>query len=171
MAVAESVFVSPKHNKIFIADGGLFVKDLDTGIANNLCNPDGIWYDPAHVDVTSLLGTATDVVVKHNYAVVTIHPLDSENIPFVDTVTVDLTSCLDYQVVNVDECVATVDLEGGFMTIPCVNYNGGYLTVKMNRRGNSSNWEVYTFGDNLNMNHYKGHSHDHHDDDDDDDHH
>lgn len=103
------------------------------------------------------------------------HPLDAENNPVVDTVTVDLTGCLDHKVMTVDECVATVDLHEGFMNIPCVEYNGGYLTVKMNRRGHSQNWEVHTFGDNINMNHYHGYHHDdNHDDDyddDDDDHH
>lgn len=69
-AAAESVFVSFKHNKIFIADGGLFVKDLDTNTVNTMCSPDGLWFDPAGNDVTPLLGTATDVVVKRNYAVV-----------------------------------------------------------------------------------------------------
>lgn len=169
-AAADSVFVSLKHHKIFIADRGLIVKDLGTGlVVNNVCSPNGRWYDPAGHDVTALLDTATDVIVRHNYAVVTVHPLDGEGNPFVDTVTVDLTDCLAIRVVDVDECIATVDLEGGFMTIPCVAYNGGYLTVQMNRRGRSSNWEVHTFGDNVHLNHYHGHRYRHDDDDDDDD--
>lgn len=167
---ADSVFVSPKYNKIFIADRGLFVKDLDTGTANTMCSLNNRWYDPAGHDVTHLLSTATDVIVKHHYAIVTVHPLDAQNTPFVDTITVDLTSCLDYKVVRVDDCIAKVDLEGGFMTIPCVAYNGGYLTVKMNRRGNSNNWEVQTFGDNIHIKNYYGHGHGRkHDRDDDDD--
>lgn len=168
-ATADSVFVSAKHDKIFIADRGLLVKDLHTGAINTLCTPNGRWYDPAGHDVTDLLGTATDVVVKHHYAVVTVHPLDAQNNPFVDTITVDLTSCLDYKIVKVDDCIATVDLDGGYMTIPCVAYQGGYLTVKMNRRGRSDNWEVNTFGDNAHIRNYYGHDRKHDRDDDDDD--
>ena len=174
-ATADSVFVSLKHHKIFIADRGLIVKDLNTGLVNNFCGPNGVWYDPAGHDVTALLDTATDVVVRHHYAVVTIHPLDGEGNPFVDTVTVDLTDCLAIRVVDIDECIATVDLDDGFMTIPCVAYNGGYLTVKMNRRGRSNNWEVHTFGDNVHLNNYHGYRYDRdddyddYDDDDDDD--
>ncbi len=64
--VADSVFVPAKHNKRFIADRGLFVKALDTGVANTICAPNGRWYDLTGHDFTHLPGTTTDVGVRRH---------------------------------------------------------------------------------------------------------
>ena len=172
---ADSVTI--KRDRIFIADGGLIVKNLQTGALNQCTAPPLL--DPAGNDVTDLLSTATDVIVKHDYAIVTIHPLDNEGNPFVDTVTVDVTNCFEVKTVTVDQCVSTVDIRQGLMIIPCVEVNGSYVTVHMDRRGRSDNWEVTFLGDNIHMNDYKHkhgkHKHDkyddydHHDHDDDHD--
>lgn len=168
IAFAESVVI--KRDRIFIADEGLIVKDLHTGNLNQCTAPPLL--DPAGKDVTGLLDTATDVVVKHDYAIVTIHPLDSEGNPFIDTVTVDVTSCFEVKIVTVDECISTVDLHQGLMIIPCVEVNDSYVTVHMDRRGHSDNWEVTFLGANIHMNDYKHkhgkHKHGKHDDYDDD---
>ncbi|GJL76201.1 hypothetical protein [Nitrosomonas sp.] len=162
-AFAESVVI--KRDRIFIADRGLVVKNLDTGQINQCTAPPLL--DPAGRDVTQLLNTATDVVIKHDYAIVTVHPLDGNGNPFVDTVTVDVSNCFEVKTVNVDACISTVDIQQGLMIIPCVEINGSYVTVHMDRRGKSDNWEVTFLGDNIHMKHYKRH-HDHDDDDDDD---
>lgn len=167
-AWAEQVVV--KRDRIFIADGGLIVKDLHTGALNQCSAPPLL--DPAGNDVTGLLSTATDVVIKHHYAIVTIHPLDSEGNPFVDTVTVDISKCFEIKTVTVDKCISTVDIERGLLIIPCVEYNGSYLTVHMDRRGNSDNWRVGFSGNNAEMKHYHRYDDDdysrRYDDDDDD---
>ncbi|SEN49988.1 hypothetical protein [Nitrosomonas marina] len=169
IAWAEQVVI--KRDLIFIADRGLTVKDLHTGALNQCAAPPLL--DPAGSDVTGLLATATDVAIKHDYAVVTIHPLDSEGNPYVDTVTVDISHCFEVEAVTVDKCISTVDIQHGLLIIPCVEYNGSYLTVHMDRRGNSDNWEVTFFGNNLDLKHYRryddDHYHHYHDDDDDDD--
>ncbi|MCP5245838.1 MAG: hypothetical protein H6937_07775 [Burkholderiales bacterium] len=164
LAFADSVTI--KRDRIFIADGGLIVKNLQTGALNQCTAPPLL--DPAGNDVTNLLNTATDVVIKHDYAIVTIHPLDSEGNPFVDTVTVDVAHCFEVKNVTVDQCISTVDIRQGLMIIPCVEVNGSYVTVHMDRRGHSDNWEVTFLGANIHMNDYNKHQYDddHHDDDD-----
>ena len=164
-AFADSVAI--KRDRIFIADGGLVVKDLDSGRVNQCTAPPLL--DPFGHDVTDLLSTATDVIVKHDYAIVTIHPLDNAGNPFVDTVTVDVANCFEVKTVQVDQCISTVDLHQGLLIIPCVEINGSYVTVHMDRRGHSDNWEVAFLGANIDMRHYKGkhgkHKHGKHDDD------
>jgi hypothetical protein len=112
--------------------------------------------------VSALLQTATDVVVDDGFAVVTVHsqndidgnPLDE---PVTDAVAIDVSSCLapSEEVVDVQECISTVDLDQGVLIIPCVEIEGSVNTVHMERRGNSSNWEVSFFGDNPVMNKHK----------------
>lgn len=161
---AESVAI--KYDQIFIADKGLVVKDLLTGQLNQCTAPPLL--DPAGNDVTSLLATATDVVIKRNYAIVTVHPLDSQGNALTDTVTVDVSKCLVQKTIPVKECISTVDLDRGVLTIPCVKVNDSIVTVSMDRRGSSSNWEVTFLQDNANMANYSdASSYDEEDDDDD----
>lgn len=160
---AESVAV--KFNQIFIADKGLVVKNLLTGQLNQ-CTASPL-LDPAGNDVTSLLATATDVVIKRNYAIVTVHPLDSQGNALTDTITVDVSKCLEQKTIPVKECISTVDLDRGVLTIPCVQVNDSIVTVSMDRRGNSSNWEVTFLQDNANMVNYSDASNDDEEDDDD----
>ena len=150
-AFAESVAV--KDGQIFIADKGLVVKDLLTGQPNQ-CIASPV-LDTANKDVTSLLATATDVVIEQNYAVVTVHSQDDQGNPLTaDTVTVDVSNCLTQKTIPVTECISTVDLDKGVLIIPCVKINDAIVTVNMDRRGNSSNWEVTFYGDNSNMANY-----------------
>jgi len=158
---AESVVV--KRDRIFIADGRLIAKDLHSNLPLQCTAPPLL--DPFGNDVTNLLGTATDVVIKDDYAIVTIHPEDSNGNPFVDTVTVDVANCFEVKTLTVDECISTVNIQQGLLIIPCVDVNGSYVTVHMDRRGNSDNWRVKFFGDNHHITRYK---HRHHDDDDED---
>ena len=158
---AESVVI--KQDQIFIADNGLIVKDLHTDELNTCAAPP--LFDIANNDVTDLLSSATDVAIKEDYAVVTIHPLDNEGNPFIDTVTIDVSSCFEHTTVTVEECISTVDMHNGRLVIPCVEVNGSYMTVHMDRRGKSSNWEVTFTGNNHDMEHYNQNNH--HDDDDD----
>ncbi|MCE7913072.1 MAG: hypothetical protein DYH15_00025 [Nitrosomonas sp. PRO4] len=161
-AFAESIAI--KHDQIFIADKGLVVKNLLNGQLNQCTAPPLL--DPAGNDVTNLLATATDIVVKRNLAVITVHPVDSQGNASTDTVTVDVSKCLEQKTIPVKECISTVDLDRGVLTIPCVKINDSIVTVNMDRRGNSSNWEVTFFQNNSNMANY---SEDDDDDDDDDD--
>lgn len=160
---AESVAI--KHDQVFIADKGLVVKNLLTGQTDQCAAPPLL--DPAGNDVTSSLATASDVVIKRNYAVVTVHPADSQGNAGTDIVTVDVSKCLQQKTIPVKECISTVDLDRGVLTIPCVKINDSIVTVDMNRRGNSSNWEVSFFGDNSNMANYNEEEDD--DDDEEDD--
>ncbi len=163
---------------VFIADRGLVAKDLHTGHLNQCVAPPLL--DPDGNDVTDLLSTATDVVIDHGYAIVAVHPEDSEGNPFIDTITVDVSNCFEDEVIPVNECISTVDMKKGLLIIPCVEIDGSVVTVHMDRRGKSSNWEVSFFQDNPNMrryynHHYFGDDHDHdhdhdYDDDYDDDH-
>ncbi len=166
IAWAESVVV--KRDRIFIADGGLIAKDLHTNAPLQCTAPPLL--DPVGNDVTDLLDTATDVVIKHDYAIVTVHPEDSEGNPFVDTVTVDIANCFEVKTVTVDECISTVNIRQGLLVIPCVDVNGSYVTVHMDRRGKSDNWKVKFLGDNRYITQYKHrHYNDDYDYDDDDD--
>ena len=154
-AFAESVAV--KDGQIFIADKGLVVKNLLTGLPNQ-CIASPV-LDTANKDVTGLLATATDVVIEQNYAVVTVHSQDDQGNPLTaDTVTVDVSNCLTQKTIPVTECISTVDLEKGVLIIPCVKINDSIVIVNMDRRGNSSNWEVTFFQNNSNMANYSGDS-------------
>lgn len=148
--LAESVAVKDDH--IFIAYKGLTVKNLLTGQPNQCLAPPLL--DQNGNDVTSLLSTATDVVIKRTFAVVTIHPINDQGNASTDTVIVDVSKCLDKKTIPVKECISTVDMDKGLLTIPCVKFNDNYLTVNMDRRGNSSNWEVSFTRNNANMTNY-----------------
>lgn len=142
----------------FIADKGLTVKNISTGLPNAcLAAP---YLDPQGVALPAgALLTATDVVIKDNNAVVTV-TTDTG----VDIKAVDVTACVKAaQPVDVTECISTVNLKEGLLIIPCVEVDGKVVTVHMEQRGNSSNWEVKFLGDNVNF------SHDDDDEDDDDD--
>ncbi|MFZ1853091.1 MAG: hypothetical protein WAU15_12910 [Nitrosomonas sp.] len=147
---AESVAI--KDDQIFLAAKGLTVKNLLTGQTNQCLAPPLL--DQNGNDVTNLLSTATDVVIKRTFAVVTIHPINDQGNAGTDTVIVDVSKCLDKKTIPVKECISTVDMDKGLLTIPCVKFNDTYLTVNMDRRGNSSNWEVSFTKDNANMNSY-----------------
>jgi len=147
---AESVAV--KGGLIFIADGGLMAKNLSDGqvnqcVADQLLTLEG---SPA----SALLQTATDVTIDDGFAVVTVEiQTDSDGNPLdesmTDAVAIDVSSCLvTSKEVDVQECISTVDLDQGVLIIPCVEIEGSVNTVHMERRGNSSNWEVSFFGDN-----------------------
>jgi hypothetical protein len=150
LATAESVAV--KGGLIFIADGGLIAKNLSDGQVNQ-CVADQLFALEGS-PVSALLQTATDVTIDDGFAVVTVHtqsdsdgnPLDD---PITDAVAIDVSSCIaPTEVVDVQECISTVDLDQGLLIIPCVEIEGSVNTVHMERRGNSSNWEVSFFGDN-----------------------
>jgi hypothetical protein len=127
-AFAESVVV--EDDKIFIADGGLQVLNLDDKL------PADCLKDLVLVDVVG----ATDVFIADGKAIVTVDDAGS-----VGVVIVDVSSCLS-DVFEVEECFATVDLATGILEIPCVEVDGVVYTIKMDQRGNSMNWEV-TFAD------------------------
>ena len=55
------------------------------------------------------------------------------------------------------------------MIIPCIEIDGSINTVHMDRRGNSSNWEVSFFGDNPALDNFQFDDDDDGDNDDDDD--
>ena len=169
LCVAGIVFeesVAIKHDQIFIADKGLVVKNLLNGQLNQCIAPPLL--DPAGIDVTHSLTTATDIVIKRNFAIVTVHPVDGQGNTTTDTVTVDVSKCLDQKSIPVKECISTVDLDKGVLTIPCVKVNNSIVTVNMDRRGNSSNWEVTFFQNNSTMANYSEEDDDEEDDDDDD---
>lgn len=160
---AENVAV--QGNLALIADGGLIAKNILTGEVN-ACFADGHFAPDGVTNVTDLLTTASAVSISANNAVVTYDIFDQSVPPVqtgIDVVTVDITSCLATTdvVVDVQECISTVDLDEGVLIIPCVEINGEVVTVHMEQRGNSSNWEVSFLGANLNFGS---------DDDDDDDH-
>ncbi|GKS69387.1 hypothetical protein W03_13910 [Nitrosomonas sp. PY1] len=159
--------IAIKDNQIFIADKGLTAKNLLTGQSNQCLIPPLL--DPSGNDVTNLLSTATDVVIKRNLAVVTTHPTNDQGNTTTDTVIVDVSKCLDKKNIPVKECISTVDMEKGVLTIPCVKFNDNYLTVNMDRRGNSSNWEVTFLKDNTTMTGYKPEDDESDDDSDDSD--
>lgn len=165
VAFAENV--AAKGGLIFIADGGLVAKNLSDGQVNQCVADQLLTLEGS--PVSALLQTATDVTIDDGFAVVTVqtqtdsdgNPLDE---PITDAVAIDVSNCLaSTEVVDVQECISTVDLEKGILIIPCVEINGSVNTVHMDRRGNSSNWEVSFFGDNPALDDIKF------DDDDDDD--
>jgi hypothetical protein len=149
-ASAESVAV--KGGLIFIADGGLIAKNLPDGQVNQ-CVADQLSALEGS-PVSALLQTATDVTIDDGFAVVTVKTqsdgdgnlLDD---PITDAVAIDVSSCLTtVEEVAVQECIATVDLDQGLLIIPCVEIGGKVNNVHMERRGNSSNWEVSFFEGN-----------------------
>lgn len=174
VGLASANNVAVQGNLALIADGNLLARNILTG-DTNICFSDGHFAPAADretkVSVSDLLATATDVAIEANNAVVTYDVLD-ENLDKIgiDIVTVDITSCLGINdvVVDVQECISTVNIEEGELTIPCVEINGEIVTVEMERRGNSDNWEVSFFGANLNFG-SGDHDDDDHDDDDHDD--
>lgn len=159
--------VATEGNLALIADGGL----VAVGVYEDLpeaCFAGGILLDQLGAEIAAeALVDATDVVIDGDYAVVTIDPED----PLILTtiVTVDITSCMAITdvIVDVQECISTVNIEEGELTIPCVEINGKVVTVEMERRGNSDNWEVSFLGANPNF----GSGDDDHDHDDEDDDH
>ncbi|MBP6058738.1 MAG: hypothetical protein KA524_10060 [Nitrosomonas sp.] len=92
-----------------IADKGLVVKNLLTRQLNHCIAPSLL--DPSGNDVTHLLGTATDVVINRDYAVVTVHPLDNQGNTLTDIITVDVSKCFEQKTIPVKECISTVDLD------------------------------------------------------------
>lgn len=146
---AENVAV--QGNLALIADNGLVAKDILTGEIHPKCFVDGI-LDPAGNDVADLLGTASNVVIEANNAVVTVDLLDENQEKIgIDIVTVDITDCLAITEVvsDVQSCISTVNLDEGELTIPCVELpNGDIFTVQMQQRGESDNWKVFFSGIN-----------------------
>lgn len=148
--LAEAVVV--KGNKIFVADGGLSVLNLDGSPAE--CSKVGTDLAIDLADITD----ATDVVIADDgTAVVTVDTGGN-----VDVETVDVSSCLTIDDGDDDdgggsddlgggECVATADLNEGVMDIPCVCLDGVVYEVHMEQRGNSMNWEVTMFATNNDM--------------------
>ena len=80
---------------------------------------------------------ATDIVINKGKAVITTHDSVTDS---TDIKLVDVTSCIPNQVIPVEECITTV--ADGVLTIPCVQYNGEMLSVVLEQRGNSMNWEL-----------------------------
>jgi hypothetical protein len=165
--------VAAKGGLIFIADGGLIAKNLSDGQVNQCVADQLLTLEGS--PVSALLQTATDVTIDDGFAVVTVqtqtdsdgNPLDE---PMTDAVAIDVSSCLaPSEVVDVQECISTVDLEKGILIIPCVEINGSVNTVHMDRRGNSSNWEVSFFGNNPALDNIELDDDDDNDDDNDDD--
>ena len=91
-------------------------------------------------DITS--GNAIDVVLSDGYAIVTSTDGDNNN----TITTFDVSACLSGSESDPveDSCTeaASVDLNSGKLHIPCLQLNGEYFNVYMDRRGKSSNWEV-----------------------------
>ncbi len=144
---AESVAV--EGDLIFVADKGLVVRNLSDGMVNQcLASP---FLDPLGADVTDLLTTATDVLIEDTYAVVTVETT-TELGTFDDVVVVDAANCfVPDDDIDVTQCISTVDLDEGVLIIPCVEVDGKVVTVHMEQRGNSSNWEVSFLGANINF--------------------
>jgi hypothetical protein len=131
-AFAEAVVVEGDRI-FFVDDGKLNVLDL-TG-------------KPVECLGDTALTGATDVVIADGKAIVTVDDGGS-----VGVVIVDVSACLsDFVEVEVEACIAKVDLDEGTMEIPCVIIGDdvstaedttGVYTVHMTQRGDSMNWEV-----------------------------
>ena len=151
---AEAVVV--EGDKIFIADDTLSVLNLDDGQAAD-CS-----------EALDTVSGATDVVISDDgNAIVTVGDAGSISVEIVD-----VSDCLDgTSDVDVDECVATIDLEDGSIEIPCVYHNGVVYEIEMDQRGNSSNWEISFVDGNNNMLDYRrdGNDNDDNSNDNDDD--
>lgn len=144
---------------VFIANGSVTVKNISDGLANQcLASP--------LVDILgNPVANATDIVIAGSNAIVTASAT-VEGVSTTDAAIVDISSCLTAQAtVPVTECISTVDLNEGLLIIPCVEVDGKVVTVHMEQRGNSSNWEVKFLGDNIN---FKDDDDDEEDDDDND---
>ena len=152
---AESLVV--KNGVVFIADGGLIVKDLD-GI--EVCTPESL------VDLSS----ATDVIVQEDgegyIAVVTIHPPIDPAIPeetMTDFAVVDVTACFPEVVVDpveevvVDDCYAYLD--GDTLHIPCILFDEDIISADFTQNGGSHNWKAHGVFKNETV---SGHHHGHH---------
>lgn len=84
---------------------------------------------------------ALDIILEDNYAVVA----DFNSAEILKTV--DISACLSKETDKDDndhhcDKNATVDLEEGSMHIPCLDVDGKYYSLDMNRRGHSDNWLV-----------------------------
>ena len=164
--------VAFKEGKVFIADGGLVVRDLDQLDVTEICVPGA---DP------EVLSTATDVeiisVAGAYSALVTVHPI-------VDDTTDPVTTVADFVVVGiadacfpevvvdpsedvvVDDCYAYLD--GDTLHIPCILLGDDVISAVMTQNGGSQNWKAHGAFKNETV---SGHHHRHkgkHDDDDDD---
>lgn len=138
--------VAVVEDLVFIADGSIIVKNISDGLTNQCLA------DPVLDILGNPVTNATDIVIEGSNAIVTTSTLDANNVPIIDAVIVDVSSCLTSQVtVPVTECISTVDLDAGLLIIPCVEINGSVVTVHMEQRGESSNWEVKFLGDNVNF--------------------
>lgn len=157
-SLAESLV--EKNGLVFIADGGLFVKDL-SGV--EVCTPAS----------TADLTTATDVVVTESEgiysAIVTIHPVDpvDPESTITDFAVVDVTACYPEVVADpvsdvvVDDCYAY--LSGNTLIIPCILHNDEVISAELTQNGNSHNWKASGVFKNVTV---TKHHHDHDDDDD-----
>ncbi|SFE65878.1 hypothetical protein [Nitrosomonas sp. Nm166] len=134
-AVAESVAV--EGDSVFILDNSvagsqIVVKNFTSGA------PDSCLTDAS----LNLLGlgadtTATDIMIKNATAVITTYNNTSL---ITDVKLVNVANCVTNQTIPVKECITTVN--NGLLTIPCVQYNGEILSVVLEQRGNSMNWEL-----------------------------
>jgi hypothetical protein len=139
-ALGDAVYA--KGDWALLADGDLFVIDLDNG--------------PTTL-VTGTVNAATDVTVANCRAVVTTTDgsgasgVEVIDLPFAlpavlpDVVADDAIADLcpnDVVIVDPDECRASFDPTSNVLIIPCVDTFGGRYTARMARRGNSNNWEV-----------------------------
>lgn len=129
--------VAIQANTVFIVDNSvagsqIIVKNLTDGTKNACLSDRGL----------NLLGlttdlTATDIVVKDATAVITTFNASATT---TDVKLVDVAGCLTNAPIPVKECITTVS--NGVLTIPCVQYNGQMLSVVLEQRGNSMNWEL-----------------------------
>ncbi len=132
---AENVAI--QGNTVFIVDNSvagsqIIVKNL-TDNTKNACLAD------AGLNLLGLTAdlTATDIVVKDATAVITTYSTSTST---TDVKLVDVAGCLTNAPIPVKECITTVS--NGVLTIPCVQYNGQILSVILEQRGNSMNWEL-----------------------------
>ncbi|MCP5244595.1 MAG: hypothetical protein H6937_00990 [Burkholderiales bacterium] len=155
---AENLVV--KNGVVFIADGGLVVKDLN-GV--EVCTPESL------VDLSS----ATDVVVQEDsagyVAVVTIHPPIDPAVPeetMADFAVVDVTACFPEVVVDpveevvVDDCYAYLD--GDTLNIPCILIGEDIISAVFTQNGGSQNWKAHGAFKNetVSGHHHERHGHD-----------
>lgn len=133
--LAENVAV--QGDAVFIVDNSvagsqIVVKNLTDG-TKNACLSDAS---------LNLLGlstdtTATDIDIKNTTAVITTYNSTSL---VTDIKLVNVAGCVTTPTIPVKECITTVN--NGLLTIPCVQYNGQILSVVLEQRGNSMNWEL-----------------------------
>ncbi len=144
-----SSVVAEEGSAFVAADGSLRVIDTVT-LEDKAC-----LLDPADgVSLVSIISleSPSDVVIDGTDAVVTIHPENPLNpdATVTDIAVVDASACFSSaDDIDVTECISTVDLNEGLLIIPCVDVGGDVVTVHMEQRGNSSNWEVSFLGENI----------------------